>query len=53
MNALKEKNIKVFFSLVPNFGVRFIANKLGHKYSMFSDKIIIKLTSNVNYWIQK
>ncbi|MBY6809930.1 glycosyltransferase family 2 protein [Clostridium botulinum] len=29
--ALKEKNIKVIFSLLPNFGVRYIAMKMGQK----------------------
>ncbi|HBJ1647164.1 TPA: glycosyltransferase [Clostridium botulinum] len=29
--ALKEKNIKVIFSLLPNFGVRYIAMKIGKK----------------------
>ncbi len=29
--ALKEKNIKVIFSLLPNFGVRYIAMKIGQK----------------------
>lgn len=50
INALKEKNIKIFFSLVPNFGVRFIANKLGHKYDKLSEKNILKYTSNPSYW---
>ncbi len=29
--ALKERNIKVIFSLLPNFGVRYIAMKIGQK----------------------
>ncbi|WP_252237137.1 glycosyltransferase [Clostridium sp. ZBS17] len=29
--ALKERNIKVIFSLLPNFGIRYIAMKIGQK----------------------
>ncbi|KAI3347514.1 MULTISPECIES: hypothetical protein [unclassified Clostridium] len=29
--ALKERNIKVIFNLLPNFGVRYIVMKMGQK----------------------
>lgn len=50
IGAVKERNIKVLFALIPNFGVRFIANKLGHKYEKLSKKRILKYTSNPQYW---
>lgn len=50
IGSIKEKNIKVLFALIPNFGVRFIANKLGHKYEKLSKKRILKYTSNPQYW---
>lgn len=50
INSLKEKNIKVIFNLIPNFGVRFIANKLGHRYDRLSKRRILKYTSNPSYW---
>ncbi|MDU4937985.1 MAG: glycosyltransferase [Clostridium sp.] len=49
-NSLKEKNIKVILNLIPNFGVRFIANKLGHRYDKLSKRKILKYTSNPKYW---
>ncbi|MDO5518671.1 MAG: glycosyltransferase, partial [Clostridium sp.] len=30
--ALKEKNFKAVLDIIPNFGVRFIANKIGSRY---------------------
>lgn len=52
-NSLREGNIKAFFDIIPNFGVRFIANKLGHRYEKMSKKNILKYTSNKNYWLNK
>ncbi|MBE6049637.1 MAG: glycosyltransferase [Clostridium sp.] len=50
INSLKEKNFKAFFDIVPNFGVRFIANKLGHRYEKLPKEKILKYTSSPNYW---
>lgn len=50
-NAIREGNIKVIFSIIPNFGVRFIANKLGKKYEKMSKERILKYTANKSYWI--
>lgn len=52
-NAIKEKNIKVLINIIPNFGVRFIANKLGHNYKKLSKKNVLRYTSNPNYWIKE
>ncbi len=49
----KEKNFKVIFDIIPNFGVRFIANKVGNRYEKLSIDKILKYTSNKNYWIRK
>lgn len=49
-NAIKEGNFKVLFKIIPNFGVRFIANKLGKKYENMSKEKILKYTSNKSYW---
>lgn len=51
--ALKEKNYKVLLDIIPNFGVRFIANKIGNKYEKLSMNKILKYTSNKNYWIRR
>ncbi|PRR83054.1 glycosyltransferase [Clostridium vincentii] len=53
INSLKEKNFKAFFDIIPNFGVRFIANKLGARYEKLSRKRISKYTSNKNYWVKE
>ncbi len=50
INSLKERNIKVILNLIPNFGVRFIANKLGHRYEKLSKRKILKYTSNPSHW---
>ena len=52
-NSLKERNFKAFFNIVPNFGVRFVANKLGNRYEKLSQKNILKYTANKNYWRRK
>ena len=51
--SIKEKNFKAVFDIVPNFGVRFVANKLGKRYEKLSMNRILKYTSNKNYWIRK
>lgn len=53
LNSLKEKNFKAFFDIIPNFGTRFIANKLGYRYEKLSKKKILKYTSNPNYWTKE
>lgn len=50
VNSLKEKSFKVFFDIIPNFGVRYIGNKLGQRYEKLSKKTILKCTNNPNYW---
>ena len=50
VNSLKEKSFKVFFDIIPNFGVRYIGNKLGQRYEKLSKKTILKYTNNPNYW---
>ena len=52
-NALKEKNFSVLLKVIPNFGVRFIANKFGHRYENLLNETIIKYSSNKNYWLRK
>lgn len=52
-NALKEKNFKVLFDIVPNFAVRFIGDKLGRRYKKLSKNKVLKYTSNKNYWIKE
>lgn len=53
INALKEKNYRVLLKIVPNFGVRFIANKIGHRFDKLSKKKILKYTSNPAYWMKE
>ena len=50
VNSLKEKSLKVFFEIIPNFGARYIGNKLGQRYEKLSKKTILKYTNNPNYW---
>lgn len=52
-NSIKEKNYSAFFNIVPNFTVRFIANKLGHRYEKLSKEKVLKYTANKNYWIKE
>lgn len=52
-NSIKEKNIKVLFDIIPNFGVRFIGNKLGRRYEKLSKDKILKLTATQSYWKNK
>lgn len=50
-NALKEKNLKVILNIIPNFGVRFIANKFGKNYNSMKKERILRYTSNKSYWL--
>ncbi|MGL4773797.1 MAG: glycosyltransferase family 2 protein [Clostridium sp.] len=49
-NAIKEINIKVLLNMIPNFGVRFVANKIGHRYENMSEESILRCSANKNYW---
>ena len=51
VNAIKDKNIKVIVSVIPNFTVRFIGNIFGKNYKKLNKKNIMKFSSNKNYWI--
>lgn len=51
--SLKERNLKAFFNIVPNFGARFLGNKLGQNYEKLSKEKIKKYSSNINYWDRK
>jgi len=53
INSLKEKNLSAFFDIIPNFGVRFLANKLGSRYEKLPKNKILKYTANKNYWLKK
>ena len=53
ISSLKEKNFRAFFDIIPNFAVRFIANKLGHRYNKLSKEKVLKYTSNINYWMKE
>lgn len=53
INSLREKNFKAFFDIIPNFAVRFIANKLGSRYDKLSKKKVLKYTSNTSYWLKE
>ena len=48
--TIKDKNIRAFLDIVPNFAVRFLANKMGRRYKKLSKETILKYTSNKNYW---
>ena len=50
LKSLKEFNILAFLDIIPNFAVRFVANKLGQNYNKLSKKKVLKYTSNKNYW---
>lgn len=52
IQALKEGNVKAILDIIPNFGVRFIANKMGNRYEKLPKDKILKYTSNRNYWIR-
>ena len=52
-NALKEKNFRVLFDIIPNFAVRFIGDKLGRRYKKLSKDRILKYTSNKSYWLKE
>lgn len=50
--SIKEKNFKAFFDIIPNFGVRFIADRLGRRYDKLSKEKVLKYTSNQSYWMK-
>lgn len=49
-NAVKDKNIKVLFEIIPNFAARFLGNKLGQRYKKLKIKRILRYTTNKSYW---
>lgn len=51
--SLSEFNILAFLDIVPNFAIRFIANKLGQNYLRLSKKRVLRCTSNKNYWLKE
>lgn len=51
--SIREKNLKVLFGLIPNFAIRYIANKFGNNYQKMSLNRIKKYTSNIKYWDRK
>lgn len=51
--SLKEKNYKAFFNIIPNFAVRFIANKMGSAYEKLPKSRVLKCTGNKSYWIKE
>ena len=50
--AREEKNIKVSFNILPNFGVRFIGKILGENYKKLPAKLVINSSSAKNYWVR-
>lgn len=50
--ASEEKNIKVLFNILPNFGARFIGKMLGENYKRLPKKLVINSSSAKNYWIR-
>ncbi|MDO4536185.1 MAG: glycosyltransferase family 2 protein [Clostridium perfringens] len=53
IESIKEKNLKAFLSIVPNFGARFLGNKFGQSYQRLSKEKVKRYSSNVNYWNRK
>lgn len=45
-----EKNYKVFLSVLPNFGARFIGSNLGKRYKKLSENFVVKSSLNKTYW---
>lgn len=48
--SIEEKNISVLLQILPNFTVRYIANKLGNNYENLSIDKIHKFSGNTSYW---
>ena len=48
--SIKDINIRVLMGFIPNFSIRFIANKLGQKYKKLSKNSVKKFSSNYAYW---
>lgn len=48
--AREEKNIKVLFNILPNFGARFIGKMLGEHYEKLPKKFILSSSSARYYW---
>lgn len=48
--AKSEKNIKVLFNILPNFGARFVGKVLGEHYEKLPGKFVINSSSARYYW---
>lgn len=48
--AKEEKNIKVLFNILPNFGARFIGKMLGEHYEKLPEKFVVNSSSVRYYW---
>lgn len=48
--SLMEKNFKIIFSIIPNFGARFIGSALGKRYDKLSIKKRVEYSLNKKYW---
>lgn len=53
VQAVKDKNFKALFNIIPNFTARFIGNKFGQNYKRLSEDKIKKYSSNEHYWNRK
>ena len=51
--AKEEKNTKVLFNILPNFGARFIGKTLGEHYDKLPKKFVISSSSARYYWNRK
>lgn len=51
--AREEKNTKVLFDILPNFGARFIGKTLGEHYNKLPKTFVINSSSAPYYWNRK
>ncbi|WP_196048925.1 glycosyltransferase [Clostridium saudiense] len=51
--AKQDRNIKVLFNILPNFGARFIGKVLGEHYQKLPKKFVINSSSASYYWKRK
>lgn len=50
IRAIKDKNIKVLFNILPNLASRLIGKKLGEKYEKLPKGILLASSSSKGYW---
>lgn len=48
--AIKDRNFKAIFNIIPNFAARYLGNKFGQNYSKISIERVKKLSSSRFYW---